>query len=163
MGPNSGDCTSSIRPELLSAWANQVAADWVRHGAPARILSQPLLAGVLPLAQLNDEGVLESEDLAGDVEIFRNYAGIDEDEDVWSQVHNFVERGFLKAFDSLPKREEYWRGTPVELEKCIVSHYRGQQTWSMTSWTCCTNILWAQARNWISWCLILCMHFGTYH
>ena len=112
MGPNSGDCTSSIRPELLSAWANQVAADWVRHGAPARILSQPLLAGVFPLAQLNDEGVLEPEVLAGDVEVFRNYAGIDEDEDVWSQVHDFVERGFLKAFDSLPKRE-CWGGTPV--------------------------------------------------
>ena len=67
-GPNSRDGTSSIRPGLLSAWANlahdpgKVAAGWVRHGAPAGIVSQPLLAGVFPLAQLNDEGVLEPED-----------------------------------------------------------------------------------------------------
>ena len=113
MGPNSGDCTSSIRPGLLSAWPNlahdprKVAADWVRHSPPARILSQPLLAGVFPSAQLNDEGVLEPEDLAGDVEVFRNCARMDEDEDVWSQVHDFVERGFLNTFDPLPNSEEY--------------------------------------------------------
>ena len=118
-GPTFGDCTSSIRHGLLSAWANlahdpgKVAADWVRYGAPAGILSQPLLAGVFPLAQLNDEDVLEPEDLEGDVEIFRNYAGMDEDENVWSQVHEFVEKGFLKAFDSLPECEEYLGGTPV--------------------------------------------------
>ena len=99
-GPTFGDCTSSIRHGLLSAWANlahdpgKVAADWVRHGAPAGILSQPLLAGVFPLAQLNDEDVLEPEDLEGDVEIFRNCAGMDEDENVWSQVHEFVEKNF---------------------------------------------------------------------
>ena len=43
------------------------------------------------------------------VEIFRNYVGMDEDENVWSQVHE----GFLKAFDSLPECEEYLGGTPV--------------------------------------------------
>ena len=90
----------------------KVAADWVRHSPPARNLSQPLLAGVFPLAQLKDEGVLESEDLAGDVEVFRNCARMDEDEDPWSQVHDFVEKGFLKAFDPRPKRE-CWGGTPV--------------------------------------------------
>ena len=117
--PTFGDCISSIRHGLLSAWANlahdpgKVAADWVRHGAPAGILSQPLLAGVFPLAQLNDEDVLEPEDLEGDVEIFRNYAGMDEDENVWSQVHEFVEKGFLKAFESLSESEEYLGGTPV--------------------------------------------------
>ena len=37
-GPTSGNCTSSIRPGLFSAWASlahdptKVAADWVRHG-----------------------------------------------------------------------------------------------------------------------------------
>ena len=52
--------TLSIRPRLLSAWASlahdpgKVAADSVRRGALAGILSQPLLAGVFPLAQLND-------------------------------------------------------------------------------------------------------------
>ena len=117
--PTSGDCTSSIRHGLLSAWASlahdpgKVAADWVRHGAAAGILSQPLLAGVFPLAQLNDKDVLEPEDLEGDVEIFRNYAGMDEDENVWSHVHEFVEKGFLKAFDSLPECDEYLGGTPV--------------------------------------------------
>ena len=117
-GPTSGDCTSSIR-HWLSAWANlahdpgKVAADWVRLGAPAGILSQPLLAGVFLLAQLNDEDVLEPEDLEGYVEIFRNYAGMDEDENVWSQVHEFVEKGFLKAFDSLPECEDYLGETPV--------------------------------------------------
>ena len=41
-GPTSGDCTSSIRHGLLSAWASlahdlgKVAADWIRHGAPGR-------------------------------------------------------------------------------------------------------------------------------
>ena len=61
-GPTSGDCTSSIRPGLLSAWASlahdpgKVAAGWVRHHAPAGILSQPLLAGVFPLAQLKRRG-----------------------------------------------------------------------------------------------------------
>ena len=89
-GPTSGDCTSSIRHGLLSAWASlahdpgKVAADWVRHGAPAGILSKPLLSGVFPLAQLNDEDVLEPEDLEGDVEIFRNCAGMNEDENVLS-------------------------------------------------------------------------------
>ena len=194
------DCTSPIRPRLLSEWASvahdprKASADWVRHDAPAGILSQPLLAGVFNLAQLNDEGVLEPENLVGDVEVFRNYDRMDEDEDVWSQVHEFVEKGFLKAFGSLPECEEYLGGTPVfsrfgqvtkvrfgklkrrlildvkqsrvrekELAKFIVSHYRGQQTWSMTSRTCCTIILWARTSNWISWCLILWMHFGTYH
>ena len=37
-------------------------------------------------------------------------------------------------------------------------HYRGQRTWSLTSWICCTNIRLARVRNWIMW-----MHFGTYH
>ena len=56
---------------------------------------------------------MEPEDLEGDVEIFRNYAGMDEDENVWSQVHEFVEKGFLKAFDSLQECEVYLGGTPV--------------------------------------------------
>ena len=118
-GPTCEDCTSSICHGLLSAWANlaqdpgKVAADWVRHGAPAGILSQPLLPGVFPLAQPSDEDVLEPEDLEGDVEIFRNYAGMDEDENVWSQVHEFVEKGFLKAFDSLHECEGFLGGTPV--------------------------------------------------
>ena len=72
-----------------------------------------MLAGVFPLAQPSDEDVLEPEDLEGDVEIFRNYAGMDEDENVWSQVHEFVEKGFLKAFDSLHECEVYLGGTPV--------------------------------------------------
>ena len=118
-GPTFGECTSSICHGLLSAWANlahdpgKVAADWVRHGAPAGILCQPLLPGVFPLAQPSDEDVLEPEDLEGDVEIYRNYAGMDEDENVWSQVHEFVEKGFLKAFDSLQDCEVYLGGTPV--------------------------------------------------
>ena len=118
-GPTCGDCTSSICHGLLSAWANlaqvpgKVAADWVRHGAPAGILSQPLLPGVFPLAQPSDEDVLEPEDLEGDVEIFRNFAGMDEDENVWSQVHEFVEKGFLKAFGSLHECEVYLGGIPV--------------------------------------------------
>ena len=56
---------------------------------------------------------LEPEDLEGDIEIFRNCAGMDGDENVWSQVHEFVEKGFLKAFDSLPECEEYLGATPV--------------------------------------------------
>ena len=63
MGPTFGDCTSSIRHGLLSACANlahdpgKVVADWVRHGAPAGFLFQPLLANIFPLAQLNDDDV----------------------------------------------------------------------------------------------------------
>ena len=56
---------------------------------------------------------MEPEDREGDVEIFRNCAGMDDDANVWSQVHEFVEKGFLKAFDSLPECEEYLGGTPV--------------------------------------------------
>ena len=118
-GPTFGECTSSICHGLLSAWANlaqdpgKVAADWVRHGAPAGILCQPFLPGVFPLAQPSNEDVLEPEDLEGDVEIFRNYAGMDEDENVWSQVHEFVDKGFLKAFDSLQECEGYLGGKPV--------------------------------------------------
>ena len=61
----------------------------------------------------NEEDVLEPEDLEGDVDIFRNYAGMDEDENVWSQVLEFVAKRFLKAFDSLQECEVCLGGTPV--------------------------------------------------
>ena len=38
---------------------------------------------------------------------------MDEDENVWSQVHEFVDKGFLKAFDSLQECEVYLGGPPV--------------------------------------------------
>ena len=58
---------------------------------------------------------------------------MDEDENVWSQVHEFVEKGFLKAFDFLSDCNEYlggdsrpfqiWAGDEGAkgLAKCIVS------------------------------------------
>ena len=127
------------------------------------ILSQPFLSGVFLVAELNDDGVLEPEELGGDVVVFRNDAGVDEDDHVWSQVHQFVEKGFLKAFDSLSDCKECVGGTsrPFSgLGKClgfssynslesrkehakfsVFQYHRGQRTCSVTSWTCCTNIL----------------------
>ena len=75
------------------------------------ILSRPFLSGVFLVAELNDDGVLEPEELGGDVVVFRNDAGVDEDDHVWSQVHQFVEKGFLKAFDSLSDCKECVGGT----------------------------------------------------
>ena len=98
---------------LSGTWGVKIGAESGFVMVAAGILSQPLLAGVFPLAQLNDEGVLEPEDLVGDVEVFRNCAGMDWDEGVWSLVHEFVEKGFLKAFGSLPECEEYLGGTAV--------------------------------------------------
>ena len=102
---------------MLLAWANlvhdpgKVAADWVRHTAPAGVLSCFTVSSLW--RGWNDEGVVEPEDLVADVEVFRNSAGMDVDENVFSRVHEFVEKGFLKAFDSPSNSKEYLGGTPV--------------------------------------------------
>ncbi len=102
-----GDCTSPIRAGLLEAWAAKagdpgaVAAQWVRHGAPAGILADPLLAGVLPLADTTIDEAMDPAELNLDLDGFTNYAGVDLDDEVLAQVEEFVGRGYLKRFDTV--------------------------------------------------------------
>ena len=119
IGPASNyDCTSSIRAELLSAWAlragdpGAAAASWVVNGAPAGILSEPLLAGVFPLADPAQGELLDPSALDQDVEWFTNYAGVDSDDGVFQQIQEFEAKGFLKGFDTLEACTEYLGETP---------------------------------------------------
>jgi hypothetical protein len=114
-----GDCTSPIRAGLLSAWASKAgdpgaaAAAWVRDGAPAGILSDPLLAGVFPLAELVPGDVLDPAALEHDLDGFTNYAGIDEDLDVRSQIEAFTAKGYLKEFACLAECTAYLGAPPL--------------------------------------------------
>ena len=94
------DVTSPIRAGLLKAWGLRasdpgvVAADWLQYGAPAGILDMPLLAGVFPLAAATEvpaDPIL----LDDPADEFKNYAGIDNDDDVKEQVADFVQKGYL--------------------------------------------------------------------
>ena len=130
-GPTaSGDCTSPIRSSLFSAWAKDagdpgsVAAEWVRSGAPAGITSQPLLAGVFPLAEPGLDDLIDPGDLWVDPDGFANYAGMDEDQDVWDQVQDFTAKGFLKQLGSLEEVRGFVGGAPVLSRFGVVSKMR---------------------------------------
>ena len=100
LGPvANGDCTSPIRAGLLSAWAHKAgdpgaeAATWVQESAPAGIPSDPLLAGVFPLADTALGEVLDPAALEGGLDGFTNYAGIDDDDEVAAQIEAFAAKG----------------------------------------------------------------------
>jgi hypothetical protein len=114
-----GDCTSTIRAGLLEAWARRAgdpgagAAAWVRSGAPAGILDDPLLAGVFPLSNDCSGEVLRPEDLNQDPEGFTNYQGIDDDPEVFAEVEEFARKGYLKRFDDAQSCTRFLGAPPV--------------------------------------------------
>ena len=124
-----GDVTSPVRAGLLHAWATQAgdpgasAALWLVNGAPAGILDLPLLAGVFPLAQQKDDFV-DPEFLEVAPERFKNYSGMDDDEEVLEQIEGFVAKGYMKKFDDFSSCSAFLGAPPVLSRFGVVSKVR---------------------------------------
>ena len=93
------------------------------EGAPAGILDMPLLAGVFPVAPQVDDYV-DPEFLDAAPDHFRNYKGMDRDDDVLNQVEEFVAKGYLRKFDDLASCSAYLGGPPVLSRFGVVSKIR---------------------------------------
>ena len=83
-----------------------------------------MLAGVFPLADTTKAEVLDPAELHMDLEGFTNYAGIDADDDVLAQLDEFVNKGYLKCFDTLEECSAFLGATPNLSRFGVISKVR---------------------------------------
>eukprot|EP00435_Cladocopium_sp_Y103_P050142 s2443_g15.t1 len=109
-----------IRGRLLHYWSEIVAdpgercTRWTYEGAPAGLEQDTSeLDGMFQQVDA-DEAELESvEELFTDYDVFQNYAGVEEDEEAFSTLESYQQKGFLTKFDNLDEVREFVGGEPV--------------------------------------------------
>ena len=112
-------CSTIIRGLLLEAWL-QHAGDpglcicrWLWGRAPAGLSADySCLHGLFPKVPLEEPDVDVSE-LSIEYEGFVNYAGVEEDDDVFEVLRGFKKAGYLKKFDSLNQVVAFLGEKPV--------------------------------------------------
>eukprot|EP00435_Cladocopium_sp_Y103_P032334 s1069_g8.t1 len=130
-----------IRGELLSYWAQCVEdpgygiSRWLIDGAPAGIsCNTDDLDGVCP--KVEDEQQDGLFDLTTDYESFVNYSGVEENEDAYTAIQSYAEKGYLKVFDTLAQLEQHVGAKPT-LSKigCIIKQKVNHLTGTVTNKT----------------------------
>ena len=132
---------TSIRAHLLEYWANLVedpaarAAKWLYEGAPAGLQHKVDLQGIC--AEVEDEPP-ELDDLAlsTDLSSFENYDGVEANEDAAAAIQGYVDKGYLKQFDTYDDVANYLGAKPT-LSKlgCIVKDKVNYETGMVTKKT----------------------------
>ena len=132
---------TSIRAHLLEYWADLVGdpaartAKWLYEGAPAGLQRKVELQGIC--AEVDDESP-EVDDLAlvTDLASFENYDGVETNEDAAAAIHGYVDKGYLKQFDSYDEVVSYLGAKPT-LSKlgCIVKDKLNHDTGVVTKKT----------------------------
>ena len=132
---------TSIRAHLLEYWANLVGdpaartARWLYEGAPAGLQHKVDLQGIC--AEVEDESP-EVDDLAlvTDLTSFENYEGVETNEDDSAAMQGYVDKGYLKQFDTYDEVVSYLDAKPT-LSKlgCIVKDKVNYETGVVTKKT----------------------------
>jgi hypothetical protein len=111
------DAKSRINSTLLGAWRSSAGdpdnqlENWLVHGAPAGILTQPLDMGIFPDCSAEAEQPIES--LSTEWETFANYAGVETHEVTESELSQHVAKGHIASFNSMAELRERVGGDPV--------------------------------------------------
>ena len=135
-------CNTVVRGHMLHYWAKltgDVAADaalWLVDGAPAAIAIQPDLENVCPQVEDDSECELDAVDLDTNYDNFRNYQGVEDNEEAIRAIEGYREKGYLEQYDTLEDLKEAVGGNPV-LSKlgCIVKEKRNLDTGQVTKKT----------------------------
>ena len=107
-------CSSAICADLLEAWRT-VAHDpedqvhsWLTSGAPAGVRKHPVHRNIFPevdsFEEWGDGELLDTPDSD-----FVNYAGIDEDDDVWIEMAKHADKNFVTIFSTLARNQGFLR------------------------------------------------------
>ena len=117
---------TSIRAHLLEYWATLVGdpaartAKWLYEGAPAGLHQKVDLQGIC--AEVEDQSPeIDGLALATDLSAFENYEGVETNEDAATAIQGYVDKGYLKQFDTYDDAKGYLGAEPT-LSKlgCIV-------------------------------------------
>ena len=113
--------TTSLRPGLLEAWAlagkdpDTPVINWLRTGAPAGVRHHPEQVGIFPV--VNEERWRDPEELETPADTFRNYDSVELDASAWPEILKFVEKGFIKTFDTEAACRQFLHGAHPVLSK----------------------------------------------
>ena len=108
-------CSTTIRAGLLKAWAHdardpgETLCSWLTEGAPAGLtVGFEQLDGLFPRVKPGERD--DPETLTTDHDIFVNYSGVEDDEDVHAMIEGFVNKKYLKRLSSLQQVKRYVGG-----------------------------------------------------
>ena len=110
-----------LHGDLLHAWASWArdpaapVAEWLWLGAPAGVAVDFSLDGLLEAVP--PESPIPLDQLASDYESVSNYTGVEDDPAALDILNGYIERGWLKEFDSLSELSEFVGGNSI-LNKC---------------------------------------------
>eukprot|EP00435_Cladocopium_sp_Y103_P060722 s646_g22.t1 len=123
---DNGDYQTVVRADLMSYWAQCVGdpavkvSKWLAQGAPAGISCDTSdLDGVCP--RVDEEQLDSFLDLTTDYDNFVNYSGVEENEEAFTAIQSYADKGYLRVFNSLDELEKHVGSKPT-LSKigCIV-------------------------------------------
>ena len=99
-------CRTELKYSFMKLWSQALsdpasgAVDWLQEGAPAGLTQHPKLEGVWPEV-LEEEGPIPLENLGTDFDTFENYEGVDSNPAAVSAIQGYIDKGYLKVFDTL--------------------------------------------------------------
>lgn len=113
---------TSLRQPLWTAWATQAkdpdvaATEWLRDGAPSGILHHPPFTGIFPPLAGDGQALdpqVTADELHTDFDTFSNYAEVEEDQEVATEIERLVNEGYIARFASLEACRDFLKSDPV--------------------------------------------------
>lgn len=122
-------CDTIIDAELLESWRRAAndpetqVGEWLITGSPAGVVNIPASCGIFPPA--DDVPEIDAEDLDCDAGTFVNYSGVDSSQVAEDTVRAYIDKGYVKAFDSYEELSDFVDGKPI-LNKIGIIEKKGK-------------------------------------
>jgi hypothetical protein len=125
---NKSPSNTCLKANFLRLWL-RAAKDpaehltlWLERGAPGGIVIHPDLDGIFERVDEDDSELVSSDALMTDFDSFKNYQGVEENQEAAKALQGYIERGFLTSFDTLEDCVRYLGNKKPILSKlgCVI-------------------------------------------